>query len=87
MSAKRELPTAEGGPGGERCVACYFWSQMFPGALDPSEGSDDPWGFCRRYPPTLRDRVPLRDAEDYEQPRTFADEWCGEWKAKPAAKP
>lgn len=87
-SVKQPLPTsAMGGSGGERCGACRWWALSYPGESDPSEYSDTPWGFCHRYPPGLCDAKRYFEPMSYEHTRTFADDFCGEFRPRPEARP
>ena len=97
MSDKRELPTADGGPGGERCDRCRFW---WPNYKPRNEGVWETFaeaedtrgqagGACRRFPPQVVPRPytdkPLDGGTDADFPLAWSDWWCGEWKAKPEA--
>lgn len=77
---KTELPTA-----GERCETCRYWWLQFDGRsgpADPLESTDEPWGFCRRYPPAMS-AEPSYDAHDsFELPVVAERDGCGEWRAK-----
>lgn len=55
---RQELPTVEGGPGGERCETCYYWEcgdntqpEAFSTVLDHVVANPDRFGWCHRYPP------------------------------------
>lgn len=67
----------------DRCATCRYWDQMFGNGvnkLDPLDSTDEPWGFCRRYPPLLSEQS--HESGD-TQPRTVDDDWCGEWMPDP----
>lgn len=57
----------------EQCSNCKFGAAIDYGNV-----------FCRRHPPTLRQReYPIYMGES-EYPRTHNEGWCGEWQAKRA---
>ncbi len=51
----------------QECENCTYWKR--------EEGERHGW--CRRHPPVVMD---LRD--QYEQPITDEDDWCGEYVRK-----
>ena len=50
------------------CLNCDYW--------DPDNEPDKYGGNCHRYPPEFSN-LPLKAF-----PRTFKDDWCGEWASK-----
>lgn len=70
---------------GERCETCKFWLRMRtgedgPNDGDPLENTDEPWGYCRRFPPQLVGKDPWSGDSVHQLP-VVAEEWCGEWRA------
>jgi len=50
----------------ELCVNCKYWSRKPDTAYSAYSGE---WGQCRKSSPTIT-----------MWPKTFGDDWCGEWK-------
>jgi hypothetical protein len=62
----------------QTCFTCVYW--------EPSPAQAD--GKCRRYPPTPDPRGQVREdgVVDALYVRTAGEEWCGEWRARKAAR-
>lgn len=68
----------------DRCQTCRFWSMMWDGhrgISDPLDNTDEPWGYCMRYPPHrptlgIQERI---DHHGFNRPITAPYDWCGEW--------
>jgi hypothetical protein len=58
------------------CKQCKFWLEY-----EPTQNIDDgvTFGSCRRFPPVLFLFDEL-NGNEYSQPSTCSDEWCGEGK-------
>lgn len=67
----------------DRCETCRFWWCRYdPPGVDESaqlETTDEPWGFCRRYPPDAGNYPESFDS--FELPVVAKSDWCGEWRA------
>lgn len=95
-TARVELPDAVaedkgGGPVGERCDRCRYWECRYTRPLkdgrtieDVEMEDDQPAGECRRHPPRSARGDTIRGG--YEFPQTFCDDWCGEYRPRPAPK-
>lgn len=81
---RTELPTVL------RCDQCRWWQPMFLGEgkkniVDQLGYTDEPWGFCKRYPPTKLE-VQYTDYENDNCPITSEGNYCGEWTPIPGQK-
>lgn len=79
---------------GQTCENCIFWKLLH--FYEDKEIEETTEGYCRRYPPVINQTVIEIGAEgdgidaceeaarksSWDQPVTFPDQWCGEWKAK-----
>lgn len=71
-------------PGNEHCGGCYFWGKL---GNDAGEHHGHvAFGECRRFPPVIQEIAEnQQDPDIWLPPVTTADNWCGEYKAAPAA--
>lgn len=62
------------------CETCRFWSEV----KIARHNGGVPVGVCHRYPPVLRKNETGSEhpVDDFEQPWTTDEDWCGEWQAK-----
>ena len=79
-----------------RCDKCEFWKDHDPKCINSNPHKDDKNGKCKRYPPVFESVETLRlvdgehwdgagsevDIGCWEQPSTYAANWCGEFKHK-----
>jgi hypothetical protein len=66
----------------ECCANCRF---LVVSALKPI-GPDDESRECRRHAPMIEPRISPTEPDRGWWPQVEADEWCGEWQARPAAE-
>lgn len=77
-----ELPTVEGGPGGERCDRCYFGECRL--VLD----ADGRWGghFVQEEKLTVKEYEEREEAYSCrrhpKQRMVYSDDWCGEFRPR-----
>lgn len=57
---------------GERCETCYFWQAVQTYFGDPSTE-----GFCRRFPPTVKQKA-VYERNGRRFALSMRSDWCGE---------
>ncbi len=63
------------------CRNCLFWDQVEPPTWT-STCSVTWTGWCHRFPPIYRNNE-VTSEEDYWQPITRHNDWCGEFQPHP----
>jgi hypothetical protein len=66
---KKPKPQLKPQPEKESCESCRFYLP----------NKDDPYGYCRRYPPTF---VTTDEGGGFMDPSTEDSDWCGEFSRK-----
>jgi hypothetical protein len=71
-----------------KCANCLFWEHglreanehgTWRTAAPEFEGREMKWGDCRRHAPAPQTSGPRHF------PRTYQDDWCGDWQDGPLA--
>jgi len=72
----------------ERCDRCKFWVPCAALSEINNHLTDERVGDCKRFPPSYHiqqdwdaeDGDPIFNIENWHNPATKADDWCGEFK-------
>ena len=66
-----------------QCQTCAAWIVRHTISLSPTRAGTV--GICRLNPPSLPD--PENSIKAWTFPRTWADDWCLQWREKPEEPP